>query len=345
VEIEIDHSNYDALKLDVRVDDSAIVSCSPAWDTQSFMTYPFYSVNALQLSIEALREGETKIDLILEDRFGNKKVNSFKVSVGKSVVISADPSEGDAPLLVKFEAVTAKEFGRVVETVWDFGDGNIDTHSGVSVEHNFSEAGNYEVKVRVVDEEGRKAEDDRYIVVKNPNFVYHLHAGRNDLSLPTRMHLDEDGLQAIFGSEKIDMLVKQAGFGWAYWDRDRKPKPERQMSRFNTLDSTEGFILYAKEDLDITLPVKENESGGEDDFARLYGPGWYLVGVNADKSVEEIKEMVEREGKTLEIIEYFEDEKRMHFYTPDPELDAKTSPAIPRLDRIEREWGFFIKIK
>jgi hypothetical protein len=201
------------------------------------------------------------------------------------------------------------------------------------------------VRVSVFNENGAHAEDRREIIVKNGNFVYHLKKGKNEISLPTRMHLDEDGLQAIFGDDAIDYLAKQSGFGWSYWDREKKPNPMRQMSRFSSLDSTEGFILYAKEDFDLALPVKEDQIEGRDDFARLYGPGWYFVGVNSDKSMKEIEALVAKQGMEVEIVEYVDQNGQMHFYTPDPEMDARTNPSIPRLDHVEREWGFYVKVK
>ena len=345
LDIGISQSNYAALMMKVKVEPLPTLTYETNWDEESWLTVDEYEGRVFKLTLIPDRAQSNIVTITLTDRYGNETSNSFRVTVNQSVTITAEPSEGDAPLEVNLSAVSAEEFGRVKRVIWDFGDGERDEKSGANVVHIFEKPGTYGVRVNIFNENGAHAEDRREIIVKNGNFVYHLKKGKNEISLPTRMHLDEDGLQAIFGSDAIDYLAKQSGFGWSYWDREKKPNPKRLMSRFSSLDSTEGFILYAKKDFDLVLPIKRDQIEGRDDFAKLYGPGWYFVGVNSNKSMKEIEALVAKQGMKLEIVEYMEQNGRIYFYTPDSKMDSRINPSIPRLDHVEREWGFYVKVK
>lgn len=67
-------------------------------------------------------------------------------------VISADPTLGDAPLFVSFDATASSDPNNDVLTYhWNFGDGSIDT--GVTTDYTYSSGGNYTVVLTVSDGE------------------------------------------------------------------------------------------------------------------------------------------------------------------------------------------------
>lgn len=71
----------------------------------------------------------------------------------------ANPSSGDVPLLVEFDATSSFDpDGEIVSYEWDFdGDGRYDDGEGEVVEYTFTQEGNYEVSLRVTDNNGESA--------------------------------------------------------------------------------------------------------------------------------------------------------------------------------------------
>ncbi len=343
VDIEIDHNNYEGLQLEANESNNSVIKINTQWDQESIYSNAEYKKKVFKLDIGAQAAGKATITLTLTDNLGHTEQSSFNVVVGKDIYIQAYPTEGRIPLDVNFTAVINRDFGEVKSILWDFGDG--ETAKEINATHSFTEEGIHEVTLKVTNTEGKEAKESIKINATETKYLYHLVKGRNDISLPSHMSLKEEDLQKLFGDSRIDMLVKQTGYGWSYWDRDREAKPERQMPRFSTLDSTEGFIVYAKDDFDLAIPYDENESEHGDDFMKLQDSGWYFVGVNRDMSVEEINTLIAKQSKELEMLEYFDNRGTMHFYSPIPEIEKATSQAIPRLKSVDRGWGLFIKLR
>ena len=68
---------------------------------------------------------------------------------------NANPTEGPAPLTVRFESTSTDPDGDPLTQNWDFGDaGDGDTASGTSVSYTYRSPGTYEVTLRVGDAEG-----------------------------------------------------------------------------------------------------------------------------------------------------------------------------------------------
>ena len=83
------------------------------------------------------------------------------------VEISADPTSGTAPLEVSFDASDSSDLdGKIVSYKWNFDDGNTD--KGEAVTHGFGAAGEYTVKLTVVDEIGAKSTSNISIEVNKP---------------------------------------------------------------------------------------------------------------------------------------------------------------------------------
>ncbi|MCF7889747.1 PKD domain-containing protein [Candidatus Bipolaricaulota bacterium] len=66
---------------------------------------------------------------------------------------TADPTSGDAPLGVSFDATnSADPDGNIVSYSWDFGDG--ETSSGEKTDHVYSSSGDFTVELTVTDNDG-----------------------------------------------------------------------------------------------------------------------------------------------------------------------------------------------
>ncbi len=65
--------------------------------------------------------------------------------------VSADPTQGDAPLTVQFSGSGSTDSdGTIVSYAWDFGDG--ETGSGATIGHVYGQAGNYTATLTVTDD-------------------------------------------------------------------------------------------------------------------------------------------------------------------------------------------------
>ena len=86
----------------------------------------------------------------------------FNVAPIAAFTISAQT--GQAPLTINFSAVlSSDEDGVIVEYDWDFGDGT--SGSGETVSHTFGEAGTFTVVLRVTDDRGDSATNNKTIYV------------------------------------------------------------------------------------------------------------------------------------------------------------------------------------
>ncbi|OPX21940.1 MAG: hypothetical protein B1H03_05680, partial [Planctomycetales bacterium 4484_113] len=99
------------------------------------------------------------------DDEGAKDTESVTISVNAKPVadIQADPTEGDAPLTVDFDASGSSDpDGTIVKYEWDWdGDGSWDYDSGTdpTVSHEYTTAGEYNAKLRVTDDDGATGAD------------------------------------------------------------------------------------------------------------------------------------------------------------------------------------------
>ncbi len=89
--------------------------------------------------------------------------------------LTANPNYGNTPLLVNFNASASSDpdGGAIVKYEWDFdGDGVFDLDSGndPTIQHTFDDAGSYQAKLRVTDNEGAWAETVVAIVAGSPAY-------------------------------------------------------------------------------------------------------------------------------------------------------------------------------
>ena len=86
---------------------------------------------------------------------------------GVKAVISADPQEGTAPLIVQFDGSASSTFeGSIVSYEWDFGDGSPKTITGATVSHKYNDIGNYTVNLTVLTNKNESAQTSQVIYVR-----------------------------------------------------------------------------------------------------------------------------------------------------------------------------------
>ncbi len=92
----------------------------------------------------------------IESEFQTEVVIENEMTVASFI---ANPDSGEVPLTVEFDASSSFDpDGEIVSWEWDFdGDGRFDDASGEIVEHEFTQEGNFEVTLRVTDNNGESA--------------------------------------------------------------------------------------------------------------------------------------------------------------------------------------------
>lgn len=81
--------------------------------------------------------------------------------------VSADPTSGEAPLVVRFDGSGSSDAdGDITGHRWDFGDGN--TAEGATVEHTFASVGSFTVALTVEDSRGHTARAEVTVEVALP---------------------------------------------------------------------------------------------------------------------------------------------------------------------------------
>ena len=89
------------------------------------------------------------------------------VNQAPTAVFNANPTSGDAPLLVNFDGFDSFDpDGTIVSYAWNFGDGNNGT--GVSTSHTYSTPGTYTATLTVTDNQGATSSTTEQITVTSP---------------------------------------------------------------------------------------------------------------------------------------------------------------------------------
>ncbi len=94
--------------------------------------------------------------------YGPRDFEVREVPLGPSVIATANPSAGPAPLIVSFSA-TVSDGVAPFTYAWSFGDGS--SGSGTIAIHTYSAPGTYEAQVVVTDDRGRSDEDSVTVTV------------------------------------------------------------------------------------------------------------------------------------------------------------------------------------
>lgn len=100
------------------------------------------------------KAGTYTVTLLLRDATKLEATATMTVVVsepGVSAVITANPEEGTAPLIVQFDGSSSTTFrGKIVSYEWNFGDKSPSTITGAQISHKYNAVGTYPVKLKVV---------------------------------------------------------------------------------------------------------------------------------------------------------------------------------------------------
>ena len=138
--------------------------------------------------------GTYEVTLIVVDTESQESESTIEVVViepGVVAVISAEPEEGTAPLVVQFDGSASSSFeGSIVSYEWDFGDGSPKTITGASVSHKYSDVGSYTVILSVLTNKSESAEVSHTIYVREIPLLACFEPSRSSGSAPLAVTFD-----------------------------------------------------------------------------------------------------------------------------------------------------------
>jgi LEA14-like dessication related protein/PKD repeat protein len=115
-----------------------------------------------QVSHTFSSEGQYTVELVVTDDEGNTASDTVTIDVAPesseapTAVGEANPTSGEAPLEVEFDASASSDPDRdIAEYIWRFKDGSTPA-SGETTTHTFRTAGEYDVELVVIDSEGNR---------------------------------------------------------------------------------------------------------------------------------------------------------------------------------------------
>jgi len=343
ISLDLNDIEGDDLNLTIESSNASLVDINKTWDAQWLTQADYNSPIYIQVSSKPDVEGNTTITLTLFDEQGALATRSFNLQVANALNIIADKVVGHAPLDVNFSYYLNPIFGSLESIHWSLGDGTtVDENN--SILHRYESLGSYEVNCTVVTNSGYTLKDSLYIEVTESNLSIVLSEGWNFLSLPVKASLHSHELNDTFGKPTIKYIFKYMGNRWALWDNTDQISSSVKIDRFEDLNSKEGFVVKTTAPTTILFSIDESQND-PDDFAKLYTTGWYLVGVNEDKTPEQIDTLINYQSRSLKLLYLYRD-GQWFVYTPYSELDALIGDALSRIENsISRYESFWIYVE
>ncbi len=338
LEFEIDHTGGDDLNLSVALNYPSMLSHFANW-SDAPLHVSTYRTAARILRLEPTEEfeGDLVLTFTLSDTQGHTISRNVAVYVTNPLQIHASPDHGAYPLHVSFELSYDTDFGTLNDALWS----PTQTH-GAIFSYTFERPGCYDVNVTAVNTQARSVEQTRTLCVSDSALDRTLQRGWNYLSLPAYATLDHEALKQLFADEAITQVYTHTHEGWRAWQRDRNYDAQEIMGRFHYLHSSQGLLLYTTAATTLHFPI-DTQHNRPDDFIALPKAGWYLAGVNATKTPRQIRDLVAAQGRSLRFIQLYVG-TQLHFYTPDPVLDAQTLSTLPRIRSIAPHQSFWIYV-
>ncbi len=115
--------------------------------------------------------GTYKLTLNVQDKTGFLDTKSETLVLTKDpyvVNVSANPTSGNSPLIVEFDAsASTYDFGKIEKFKWDFDDGSPVRIADAKMRHEFSKVGIYDVRVTAIASDGKEETQKVQIVVGN----------------------------------------------------------------------------------------------------------------------------------------------------------------------------------
>jgi PKD repeat protein len=122
-------------------------------------------------------------------------------------VYDVDPNNGNTSTVFRFDGTRSRDDGRIIEYLWEFGDGKRDT--GKVVRHQFETSREYSVKLKVKDNDGLSGEAIREVIIR----------GKQPRAAFTTIGSTEPGSIIEFdGSESSDDDGRIVDFNWDMGD-------------------------------------------------------------------------------------------------------------------------------
>ena len=129
-------------------------------------------------TVEHLYEdpGIYTVVVVASDEQGNESAPASVVitveNARPQAELRAEPTQGEAPLLVKLDASGSRDpDGEIASYTWDFGDGQIVVTEDPYAVHEYREPGAYEVILQVTDDDGDTAAASLTLTVRKPQRV------------------------------------------------------------------------------------------------------------------------------------------------------------------------------
>jgi uncharacterized delta-60 repeat protein len=298
-------------------------------------------------SSDTLKEGVVPIKLIASAQ-GKTTTSYVQIELKDFISLNITPTKGEAPLHVELNATVGSEFNLSLDSnaiTWYLGDEANTTLIGNDKSFTYTKVGNYSGKVKFVKNNGKVYEKIFNISVVDPDLSINLSSGWNFISFPTKGKLDSNGLKNIFSSPSINNIVKYNG-SWQYWENNDIVKPEYNMPKFSTLSSKEGFFVNASDSLTLEFPFDYNNNDVDEIMNVKYYPnGWFMMGVNEDKTPDEIATLISNQGKNAYLFYVYRNDK-WYFYTTDREYDLSIKASVLRIeDTIKAKEAFWVLVQ
>ena len=128
-----------------------------------------------------------------------------------SAVIAAAPSEGNAPLVVRFDGFNSVDDEGIVAFAWDFGDGSA-AASGGATAHTYDRPGVYTARLTAIDASGLSDACEAEIVVANSAPIASIRLSNDAPVIGERVQFDASG--------SLDPDGSLIDFVWDFGDGD-----------------------------------------------------------------------------------------------------------------------------
>lgn len=136
--------------------------------SHTFVKKPASGIYTVQLKVSYQDANDTSADIKEEVFERVVSISNEKVAAS----FSFDPPSGPAPLIVSFDASASKDpDGEIVNYEWDFNDDGIYEDEGVNTKHTFTEAGSFNVTLRLTDSNGEYSTVSNLVAVKGDSVI------------------------------------------------------------------------------------------------------------------------------------------------------------------------------
>ncbi|MFH0986926.1 MAG: PKD domain-containing protein, partial [Candidatus Micrarchaeota archaeon] len=192
--------------------DGTIAKCE--WDYTNDGTYEWSSTSLCTTTYTYTTTGVKTAKLRVTDDDGATSTDTVSVTVTAApvnqppvAVISANPTNGYAPLSVSFDATGSTDSdGTVSQYKWDFDNNGVYDSTASATSHTYTSTGNYVAKLTVIDDDG--AEDSETVSIAVTNAP--------DVELPTVTTNSPTGTAWLTASSVSYKFIPNDNVGVAY---------------------------------------------------------------------------------------------------------------------------------